>query len=302
MEQSYWYQQRQKQIAALTIDIEECKKKNITIEEPYYTECEKRYEIEIKMKLASKIDNKNFQRQLDSLKNRQLGPKWNTAWLNYNNNIKYRKECENIQNDIKELLMHKESIIPSIQYLCKLGYITDPTSLNLTLKGILATEVNEGHQILMTELYTQDILHTLTGEETVMILSCFQESDDNYIRELYVSDDVKNAFRKLKEIAKELEYIEGTIVYPVKDKYWNTSTELIEPMKKWMEGELASVICEEYGIFEGNFMRSIMKMANIVDEWISMATYCQHIEQVDKMMEVRKKIIREIPDSLYLHL
>jgi superfamily II RNA helicase len=302
MEQSYWFQQRQKQIAALTIDIEECKKKNITIEEPYYTECEKRYEIEIKMKLASKLDNKNFQRQLDSLKNRQLGPKWNTAWSNYNNNIKYRKECENIQNDIKELLMHKESIIPSIQYLCKLGYITDPTSLNLTLKGILATEVNEGHQILMTELYTQDILHTLTGEETVMILSCFQESDDNYIRELYVSDDVKNAFLKLKEIAKELEYIEGTIVYPVKDKYWNTSTELIEPMKKWMEGELASVICEEYGIFEGNFMRSIMKMANIVDEWISMATYCQHIEQVDKMMEVRKKIIREIPDSLYLHL
>ena len=302
MEQSYWFQQRQKQIAALTIDIEECKKKNITIEEPYYTECEKRYEIEIKMKLASKIDNKNFQRQLDSLKNRQLGPKWNTAWSNYNNNIKYRKECENIQNDIKELLMHKESIIPSIQYLCKLGYITDPTSLNLTLKGILATEVNEGHQILMTELYTQDILHTLTGEETVMILSCFQESDDNYIRELYVSDDVKNAFLKLKEIAKELEYIEGTIVYPVKDKYWNTSTELIEPMKKWMEGELASVICEDYGIFEGNFMRSIMKMANIVDEWISMATYCQHIEQVDKMMEVRKKIIREIPDSLYLHL
>ena len=36
--------------------------------------------------------NKDFQRQLDSLKNRQLGPKWNTAWTNYNNLIKYKKE------------------------------------------------------------------------------------------------------------------------------------------------------------------------------------------------------------------
>jgi len=174
----------------------------------------------------------------------------------------------------------------------------------LTLKGILATEVNEGHPILMTELYTQEILHSLSGEEIVEILSCFQEDNDDNpaIRELYVSDDVKNAFRKVKEIAKELEYVEGTIVYPVKDKYWDISTEMIEPMKKWIEGELASVICKEYGLFEGNFIRSIMKMANIVDEWISMATYCQHIEQIDKMMNMKQKIIRDAPDSLYLHL
>ena len=47
-----------------------------------------------------------------------------------------------------------------------------------------------------------------------------------------------------------------------------------------------------------------MKMANILDEWLSMATYCQHTEQIDKIMEVRQKIIRDIviSDSLYLHL
>ena len=146
------------------------------------------------------------------------------------------------------------------------------------------------------------MLHSLSGEETVILLSCFQESNDDYIRELYVSDGIKDAFLKLKEIAKEFEYIEGTIVYPVKDKYWNTSTDFMEPIQKWLNGELASVICKEHDIFEGNFMRSIMKMANVVDEWISMATYCQHTEQIDKMLEVRKKIIRDIPDSLYLHL
>ena len=293
MEQSYWFQQRQKQISALELDLEKCEKKmDIKIE--FLEDCEKRHELEIKMK-ASK--DKQYQRQLDSLKNRQLGPKWNTAWTNYNNLIKYKKEYEGIQNELKILRAHEETIVPSLEFLGKLGYIDN---LNLTLKGILATEINEGHPILMTELYVDEVLHHLSGEETVMVLSCFQESDDSV--DSANDSDVKHALRKIKEMAKEFQYIEGTIVYPVKDNYWNISTELVEPIGKWLVGENASVICQEYGLFEGNFMRSVMKMANIVDEWISMATYCQHIEQIDKMMEVRKKIVREYSDSLYLHL
>jgi len=292
MEQSYWFQQRQKQISALELDLEKCEKKmDIKIE--FLEDCEKRHELEIKMK-ASK--DKQYQRQLDSLKNRQLGPKWNTAWTNYNNLIKYKKEYEGIQNELKILRAHEETIVPSLEFLSKLGYIDN---LNLTLKGILATEINEGHPILMTELYVDEVLHHLSGEETVMVLSCFQESDDSADAN---DSNVKHALRKIKEMAKEFQYLEGTIVYPVKDNYWNISTELVEPIGKWLGGENASVICQEYGLFEGNFMRSVMKMANIVDEWISMATYCQHIEQIDKMMEVRKKIVREYSDSLYLHL
>ena len=144
----------------------------------------------------------------------------------------------------------------------------------------------------MTELYTREILHHLSGEDIVITLSCFQEGECDNLE----------VIAKIREIAKEFEYIEGTIVYPVKDNYWNISTEMMEPIRKWMEGENASVICNEYGLFEGNFIRSVLKMANIVDEWLAMATYCQHIEQINKMLEVRTKIVRGTPDSLYLHL
>lgn len=303
MEHSYWFKQRQKQIADRMKDLELCTKKICEITDPLFAECEKRYELE-----QTKVKNKEYQRQLDSIKNKQLGPKWNTAWAKYNTLVKYRKEHEGIENDIMILSSHEESMKPSIEFLFRLGYIKNNHLTlkveDLTLKGILATEVNEGHPILMTELYIREILHNLSGIEIVIILSCFQEDKDENpaIRELYVSDDVKNAFRKIKEIAKEFEYIESTIVYPVKYKYWNISTEMIEPMQKWMEGENASVICKEYGLFEGNFIRSVMKMANIVEEWISMATYCQHVEQIDKMLDMKQKIIRETPDSLYLHL
>jgi superfamily II RNA helicase len=79
---------------------------------------------------------------------------------------------------------------------------------------------------------------------------------------------------------------------------------MIEPMKRWMEGEHASNICSEYELFEGNFIRSIMKIANMLNEWLSMATYCQHTDQIEKILDVQQRLIRDIvvSDSLYLRL
>ena len=287
MEQSYWFQERQKQITSVKVDLEKCQEKIQNINDDLFEECEKRYNLEKQMK----SNKKEIQRQLDSIKNKQLGPKWNAAWLNYNALITYKKEFENIQSNLTELQSHKSYIDPYVQFLFEMEYIytANPQSnKDLTLKGILATEVNEGHPILMTELYTRELLHNLSGEETVVMLSCFLESEMESV----------NVITKL---AEELQTIEDKWIYPMKD-YWKVSTGMMEPIRKWIEGDNASVICMEYEIFEGNFVRSILKMANIVDEWIAMATYCQHIEQIDKMMEIRPKIVRESSDSLYLHI
>jgi superfamily II RNA helicase len=104
-------------------------------------------------------------------------------------------------------------------------------------------------------------------------------------------------------MSEDFQTLEDKIGYPLQD-YWKTSTQMIDPMYRWIQGENASIICQEYGLFEGNFIRSIMKMANMLDEWLSLATYCQHTDQIDKILEVQKRLIRDIvvSDSLYLHL
>jgi antiviral helicase SKI2 len=196
--------------------------------------------------------------------------------------------------------------------LYEIGYLKndDPLTLkneDLTLKGILATEVNEGHQILMTEIYTKEFLHQLVGEDIVSVLACFYEEketeDSPSIQELNVSLEVKDILKSIKDLANNLQSLEDKIGYPVQN-YWAISTQMIEPMRRWIDGENASIICQEHGLFEGNFIRSIMKMTNMLDEFLAMATYCQHTEQVNKIMEIRQKMIRDIviSDSLYLHL
>lgn len=159
----------------------------------------------------------------------------------------------------------------------------------------------------MTEIYTKEFLHQLVGEDIVSVLACFHEEketeDSPSINELNVSLEVKDILKSIKELANNLQSLEDKIGYPVQN-YWAISTQMIEPMRRWIDGENASIICQEHGLFEGNFIRSIMKMTNMLDELLAMATYCQHTEQVNKIMEVRQKMIRDIviSDSLYLHL
>ena len=314
MEQSYWFQQRQKQIKALENDIKMCQKEMdyIKVEEPFFSGCDMRYELEQKIKQTVNAARKEVQKQLDTIKNKQLGPKWTTAWTNYYLLKTLHKELKSVMEYKIILESHQERITPSVKFLHQIGYLSndDPLTLkneDLTLKGILATEVNEGHQILMTELYTREYLHPLSGEDIVSVLACFQEEketeDSPSISELYVSNQVKEVLNSVKEMAQEYQSLEDKVGSPIQD-YWKISTQMIEPMKRWIEGENASIICQEHGLFEGNFIRSVMKMSNMLDEWLAMATYCQHTEQVNKIMEVRQKIVRDIviSDSLYLHL
>ncbi len=255
---------------------------------------------------------KEVQRQLDTLKNKQFGPKWVQAWANYNTLRTLKKEYQDLQDDLSALESHKDSIQPAVKFLCEIGYLKndDPQTLkneDLTLKGTLATEINEGHQILMTELYTRELLHALTGEDIIAVLACFQEAketeDSPTIEELNVSNEARRAIKEVCMMAQTYQGIEDQIGYPLQG-YWQISTQMIEPMRRWIEGEHASTICQEHGLFEGNLIRSVMKMANMLDEWLALATYCQHTEQVDKIMGVRQKMIRgaAISDSLYLRL
>lgn len=314
MEQSYWFQQRQEQIRAIKSDINIRNKAlaEINIDEKVMNECQMRFDLEQKLKTVVNSSRKEVQRQLDTIKNKHLGPKWNKALSDFKTRCSLKMELDNLESELLYLESYKSNIEPYIQFLYQIGYIKHDNPLklkshDLELKGILATEVNEGHPILMTEIYTQGLLHELSGDDLVTVLACFQEEKETddcpSISELYIPMDLKNIFDKIKQLIEKYKKLEDEYGYSSQD-YWNISTKMIEPMRRWIMGENASIICQEHNLFEGNFIRSVLKMTNMVDEWLAMATYCQHTEQIDKITTIRQKMIRDIviSDSLYLHL
>jgi len=316
MKNSYWFQQRKDEIQNTKHKIKQLQnmiEKN-QLEDAYMKGCELREELESKHKQAVNSAKKETQKQLDTLKNKQMGPKWTQAWNSYRELKELLKQNVEAESYLRDLESIQDTIYPKCQLLKQIGYLKNdnPETLkngDLTLKGVLATEINEGHQILMTEVYTKELLHKLSGEEIISVLSCFQEEKESEepirLRDLSVSENVRNALSEIQKMSEEFSKKESEVIgAEASDSYWKISLESVEPIWRWIYGENASIICQEYGIFEGNFIRTIMKMSNMLDEWLSLATYCQHTEQIDKILEVKQKLIRDIviSDSLYLHL
>ena len=67
-----------------------------------------------------------------------------------------------------------------------------------------------------------------------------------------------------------------------------------------MDGQPSRAICQTYGIEEGAFVRAILKLRNLVEEWNNLAQISEDVEMLDKMRE--NSLVRDIvvPDSLYL--
>ena len=233
----------------------------------------------------------------------------------------YKKLCM-IRIDQRQEVMwlqdHAKTVEPFLVFLRSVEYLTPesdskpPETLaatDLTLRGILATEVNEGNPILMTELFLSRKAHDLSGPELATVLSAFLEDFDKdlsiTVEYVQVPDTTKTVLRHLTQIAKDFQKKEDAFYGAAagSDKIWATTLQWTEPLYWWLTDTVhLSAVCAEYGIFEGNFVRGLLKLANILDEWLSLATYCEHADQIEKVTVLRSLLVRDlaVPDSLYL--
>ena len=308
IQDSYWFQQQEKERTVIAQKREALELQRVHLEEPYASDCAKRVEMEEAMRGAVNAERKALQRQLDSIKNRQMGPRWTKALETYHAQRVIDRELHAL---VKEEAALQSSALDQMdavaKFLCQMGYLEHAdlqhlTVENLGMKGILATEVNEAHPILLTELYQEGALHSLTGNELVAVLACFLESKGVTV---IPAGPVGVAIQRLQSIAAECESVERATASPCSPpRDWSVHTEMVEPLQRWIAGENAATLCAEYEIFEGNLLRAVMKVANMLDECLALATYCQHTDQVEKIQEVRGRMIRDVAasDSLYLRL
>jgi superfamily II RNA helicase len=88
------------------------------------------------------------------------------------------------------------------------------------------------------------------------------------------------------------------------DAYWTLSTEWVEVIDRWMSGAPVAEVCSDFGLYEGNLMRMLLKMVNIVEEWRCLATLAKDVEMLEKLRGVEVSLLRDVAvcDSLYLRL
>ena len=313
MEQSYWFQQRQSQIRMTKRCIGDAANKvsalRATLSEAQFTLCEEKQAQEAAIKAAGGNRYKKLQQEF--MKWSATHPISATTLTNYESLLKAEKSLKDELAYEAELRNHGSTLGPTIAFLNATGYLKDSADLgpnSLTLKGILATEINEGHPLLLTELFLSKAAHSLTGAELTALLSVFLE---DFIKEggpsLKDLDIPRSLIPLLESVNQnanrlgDLEYKHGAAKT---DDAWTLSIQWTEPVYRWLtEPDLhIATLCETYGTFEGNLVRGFLKLTNLLDEWISLATFCEHADQLEKIAEVKGLLVRGLvlPTSLYL--
>lgn len=266
--------------------------------------------LEQQNKTTTNSKKRQAQAGLRKWEEEHTGPIWIQASKAWIQEKAAQSEVQKLQSQITEAetATPESRLEPVVAGLRAWGFL-DPSELTLTQKGILATEVNEGNPFLMTELYLSGILKGATGSEIVSVLaSMFADREakekSEHVQTHLFSQNVLSALEFLdkqgylgKQIDRECGVYSST-------KFWEIAPFWSELAKRWMEGEDAAILTSSYELYEGNFMRGLLKITNLINEWIAMATFCGDVDMLEIMQDVPGQVLRGIaqPESLYLTL
>ncbi len=294
MEKSYWHDQRRRELDVHKEEVQELQGKYTGLDVAVF-ELREMYETQIRA--TQNAERKRVQGLLDSWKNKHVGPKWEKGWQDFKEFKKNREKIARLEEKIEAATKIE---VPFLINLQRLGYADGET---LTETGVMASEINEGNPLVMSKMFGRGF--NLPRSELIALLSCFVEGekteDPITVSCLRVPETLKNALLAVHVIAQDLYDHENPKSRP---EYWKVHNYWPEIVYRWMEGDEMGVLCAEYEVYEGNFMKAILKTANIVDEWVTLATYTKNLEVLEVLREFRTDLVRGlvVPDSLYLRL
>jgi superfamily II RNA helicase len=180
----------------------------------------------------------------------------------------------------------------------------------LTYFGTCATEINEGNPLLMAKLYESGLLADASLEEIVAVLGAFLVDKEavekgSHPTALPLSQRVKDVLMTVDDWGARGVEIDRTHGITSPDGYWNLATLWVEIGHAWAsQTESAASIAQRFEMYEGNLMRGLLKLMNLVNEWIALATFKCDVGALEKLKDVQTVMMRDIaqPESLYLRM
>ena len=315
MRESYWYKRHERVVDGMRKELSTENKKlaAMSIGPEDIKAMEDRDELAAKLKISVNAAKREAQKAWSAWENTHVGPRWQSLikelWPSW---LKTQKACRDIAYTIEQMEEPSVEVWPSLQALGEMGFLEKPVgpdhSLKLTALGTMATEVNEGHAILMSQAYAQGLMKNLTAEEIVTVLASFiQESGDMpSVDSLSIPRACIETLWAVHRLGVECQRIERVVnaVPAPKSGFWDVNTTWVEPIWRWLNGTTMQELCTDYDCYEGNIMRTLAKMANILEEWRCLATLNTDTEMLEKMRGYEERLLCGLAasDSLYLRI
>jgi superfamily II RNA helicase len=181
--------------------------------------------------------------------------------------------------------------------------INEDNSNKILSKGIACSEINEVNELLIIECLSRGIFNGLNDIELITILSLFLDERDSSGPKLYnmdLNNNIKNVVEKVLDINDEL----YELCYNNNIEYNdNITINMLESTYRWASNKSIKETFEKLYNYEGNFIRSMLKISNMIMELVKV---CNIMELYDILAVIQGKdglIIRDIVShqSLYIN-
>ena len=325
MRQSYWYRRHEMQVEGCRRDLVrlQAEREGLGLTELERAAMEEREGLAERLKTAVNAARREAQKAWSVWENSHGGARWSvvqkTLWPRWR---ELSGDIQRLEWDLEKMAEPAEGVWPSFTVLERLGFLaggaeapaaTLPPPFQLTSLGVMATEVNEGHEIMMPLLYSRGAFKGLSADEVITVLAGFLGEGEGgpHPEGLAVPAAVKDVFLTADRTGRRAEALEvelGAAIAP-QAGYWAVNTSWVEPVWRWLGGggaepATAAELCADYEFYEGNLMRVLLKMVNLLEELRSMATLAADVEMLERMRGAELRLMRDVAvcDSLYLRI
>ena len=224
---------------------------------------------------------------------------------------------ENISNN-KSKLINTENYITRttniiIENLVKDNFVTqEDNKYILTLDGLIASNIQEVHGLVMSKLLNNKSLNSFSGSELASYFSIFtpirvSEQHKVFSSNVITNENLKNT---IQETEKILDYFYNQNIsnyLEIVDDY-SVNFDIIEEVFDWCEAtdelQCKAVLesIKEKGIFVGEFVKALLKINNIVNELEKVCNLTNNLELLKNLSTIKNLTLKYIVSSQSLYL
>jgi len=192
------------------------------------------------------------------------------------------------------------------------GDFNDETTLKLTLRGKIASQLREVHCLIFSRILEDKTIDKLSAKQLVAIFSIFTN--------ITVQDDFKDNFPKSNDI--EVQKVVNLITkmysdYNKKETNYNINTgfdynihyDLLNYVEEWCDCndvETCKALLQKIGtekeIFLGEFVKSLLKINNISSEMEKIAEMTGNIAFLSKLKEIPNMTLKYVVTNQSLYV
>ena len=214
---------------------------------------------------------------------------------------KLQEEYTNLKEGFKDDMDLMAEFLAANNYVNGVKDIDEYQSCDVTVKGIMASGINEANPLLLTELIINDFFDDLDKYELLSVLALFLPNSSTE-RDIILPSKIQDTIISISRFAEELSVAESKFSPCISD--WEIYQEYCDMTYVWTKSGQINTVYGKTGstVQMGEFVRMMIKLNNICRETLKAAMVCQKDNLCMVLRECEEILIKGVifPQSLYV--